>query len=214
MLTSKKSARLRLPWLSMQPVPMRQTSSKCIGCGVTFTSCLLGAAPVTAPLAVVGKTTWDMKTFQAWLLWLLGSTWRLEPYQTASARPGPPALTQGKTLVASPVAVEPSLTWTGAVQVVQPLAALDALTKIWRWPGSVLLTAQTANRLRAVSMERTEKSTSGDPLVAATGISCVRSWPPFPLSSRKCSEPLASGVPMFIHSPLDLHPLLVVQPAA
>src|SRR5438105_8836947 len=101
-----------------------------MGCGVTLTSCCAGAAPVMPPAVLVGNTTWDMKTFQAWLLWLLGSTCRLEPYQTASARPGPPALTQGKTLVASPVAVEPSLTWTGAVQVVQPLTALDADTHV------------------------------------------------------------------------------------
>src|SRR5438270_8906701 len=141
MLTSKKSARLRLPWLSMQPVPMRQTSSKCIGCGVTFTSCLLGAAPVTAPLALVGKTTWDMKTFQAWLLWLLGSTCRLEPYQTASARPGPPAFSHGKTFVASPVEVEPSLTCTGVVHCFQPLAALAALTNTWRSAGLLFPTA-------------------------------------------------------------------------
>src|SRR5438046_9294817 len=134
-------------------------------------SCLAGAAPVMPPLALVGKTTWDMKTFQDWLLWLLGSTCLSEPYQTASARPGPPALSQGKTLVASPVAVEPSLTWTGAVQAFHSLAALEALTKIWRWPGSVLLTAQTANRLRAVSIERTEQTPSADPLVASTGIS-------------------------------------------
>src|SRR6185437_2153407 len=97
-----------------------------------------------------------MNTFHDWLLWLLGSTCRLEPYQTASARPGPPALIHGNTLVASPVEAEPSLTWTGAVQVVHPLAALAALTKICRKAGFALSTAQTATRLRAVSIERTE----------------------------------------------------------
>src|SRR5437899_12140834 len=103
-----------------------------------------------------------MKTFQAWPDWLLGSTFLLDPYQTASARPGPPALIQGNTLVASPVVVDASLTWTGWVHLVQPLAALEALTKIWRCFG-VPLTAQTATRLRAVSIVRTEKNTSGEP---------------------------------------------------
>src|SRR5437588_8460744 len=126
-------------------------------------SCLAGAAPVIAPVESVGNTTCDMKTFQAWLLWLLGSTWRLEPYQTASARPGPPALIQGNTLVASPVTVEPSLTCTGAVHVLHPLAALAALTKVWRSAGLALLTVQTTTRLRPLSIERTEKSVSGEP---------------------------------------------------
>src|SRR4030081_677362 len=110
-----------------------------------------------------------MNAFQLCLLWLLGLTWRSEPYQTASARPGPPALIQGKTFVASPVAVEPSLTCMGVVQVVQPLDALDALTNTWRCAGSELLTAQTAVRLRALSMDRTEKSVSGEP----AGVSAI-----------------------------------------
>src|SRR6267378_5062455 len=105
---------------------------------------MLGAAPVTAPVVpFVGKTTWDMNTFQAWLLWLLGSTCLSDPYQTASARPGPPALIQGNTLVASPVVVEPSLTCTGAVQLVHPLAALAALTNTCLNAGLLLLTFQT-----------------------------------------------------------------------
>src|SRR5256885_11723505 len=120
-----------------------------------------------APVESVGKTTWAMNTFHAWLLWLLGSTCRFEPYQTASARPGPPALIHGNTLVASPVLVEPSLTWTGAVQFVHPLAALDAETKTWRSAGLLLLTAQTTTRLRALSIERTENSVSGLPAVSA-----------------------------------------------
>src|SRR5438874_11297107 len=99
-----------------------------------------------------------MKTFQDWLLWLLGSTCLTEPYQTASARPGPPALSQGKTLVASPVAVEPSLTWTSTVQDVHSLAALEAMTKIWRWRGPVLLTAHTASKMRTGPMDGAEKS--------------------------------------------------------
>src|SRR2546430_5760067 len=102
-----------------------------------------------------------MKTFHFWPLLPLGSRFLSEPYQTASARPGPPALSQGKTLVASPVAVEPSLTWTGAVQVVHPLAALAALTKVWRWAGFALLTVQTTSRLRPESIDRTEKRVSG-----------------------------------------------------
>src|SRR5437879_7392279 len=121
-----------------------------MGCGLTLTSWVLGAAAVIAPVASVGKTTWDMKTFQDWLLWLLGSTWRFDPYQTASARPGPPALIHGKTLVASPVALEASLTWTGADHFVQPLVALEALTKTWRRAGLVLSTAHAAIRLRAL----------------------------------------------------------------
>src|ERR1700682_2360319 len=148
-----------------------------MGCGVTLTSCVEGAAPVIAPVELVGKTTWAMKTFHTWWLWLLGSTWRFDPYQTASARPGPPALIQGKTLVASPVVVEPSLTWTGAVHVFHPLEALDALTKVWRNAGSELLTAQTATRLRLVSIESTEKRVSGGAVVSAILTSLVRSWP-------------------------------------
>src|SRR5438445_12006278 len=107
-----------------------------MGCGETLTSCLDGAPPVIAPVESVGNTTCDMKTFQDWLLWLLGSTWRLEPYQTASARPAPPALIHGNTLVASPVVVDPSLTCTGTVHLVHPLAALAALTNTWRSAGS------------------------------------------------------------------------------
>ena len=69
-----------------------------------------------------------MNTFQACPFWLLGSTFLFEPYQTASARPAPPALIQGKTLTASPVPVEASLTRTGFVHCRQPLAAEAALT--------------------------------------------------------------------------------------
>src|SRR6267378_6714098 len=144
---------------------------------------MLGAAPVTAPVVpFVGKTTWDMNTFQAWLLWLLGSTCLSDPYQTASARPGPPALIQGNTLVASPVTVEPSLTWTGAVQLVHPLAALAALTKTWRLVQSLLVMHQTTTRLRALSIDSTEKRVSGEPVgVSAILISFFRSCPPTPL---------------------------------
>src|SRR2546423_9015131 len=136
-----------------------------MGWGVTLTRLLVGAAPVTDPAESVGKTTCDMKTFHDWLLWLLGSTCLSDPYQTASARPGPPALIHGNTLVASPVVVEPSLTWTGAVQVRQPLAALEALTNVWRRAGSlwVGLTVQTTSRLRPVSIDSTENSVSGLP---------------------------------------------------
>src|SRR5438128_11075982 len=116
------------------------------------------------PDELVGKTTCDMKTFHDWLLWLLGSTSLSDPYHTASARPGPPALSHGKTLVASPVAVEPSLTWTGAVHRVQPLAALDALTKVWRKAGLLLLTVHTTSRLRADAIDSTEKRVSGEPV--------------------------------------------------
>src|SRR3989442_14553275 len=111
-----------------------------MGCGVPLTSWLDGAAPVTPPAAFVGNTTCDMKTFHDWLLWLLGSTCLSDPDHTASARPGPPALSHGKTVVASPVAVEPSLTWTGGVHRGHPLAALEGLTKGWRQAGLLLLT--------------------------------------------------------------------------
>src|SRR3954468_12665414 len=119
----------------MQPVPCRQTSSYFIGCGLTRTSFTLGAAPVIAPPAPVGNTTCDMKTFHLWPDFELGSATLSEPYQTASARPAPPACSHGKMFTASPVAVEPSLIWKGGVHVRQPLAALDALTKICRCAG-------------------------------------------------------------------------------
>ena len=65
---------------------------------MTFTCITFGAAPVTEPVVSVGKTAWAMKTSQLCPDWLLGSTVILEPYQTTLARPGPPALTHGKTL--------------------------------------------------------------------------------------------------------------------
>src|SRR2546423_3636069 len=137
-----------------------------------------------------------MKTFHFWPSWPLGSTFLSDPYQTASARPGPPALIQGKTLTASPVPVDASLTCRGGVQVDHPLAALAALTKTCRVDGSVALMHQTMNKFRAESIESTEKRVSGDPVgVSAILISFVRSWP-LPVASRKWSVPVASGVPM------------------
>src|SRR5439155_11774088 len=114
-----------------------------MGCGVTLTRATLGFPPVTAPALSTGKTVWAMNTFQAWPDWLLGSAFLFDPYHTASARPGPPALIHGNTLTASPVPVEPSLTCTGAVQVRQPLFAEAALTKIWRRDGVLLSMAHT-----------------------------------------------------------------------
>src|SRR5437667_10178010 len=138
-----------------------------------------------------------MNTFQAWPDWLLGSTFLWDPYQTASARPGPPALIQGKTLTASPVWVEASLTWTGGVQADQPLAALAALTKTCRFVQSLALIFQTTYRLRAESMESTEKSVSGDRVgVSAILGSLVGAWP-LPVASRKWSVPVAAGLPVF-----------------
>src|SRR5207249_2426513 len=96
-------------------------------------------------------------------LWLLGSTPLSDPYHTASARPGPPALIHGNTLTASPVAVDPSLTWTGAVQSVQPVAAEAPLTKTWRRDGVELSMAQVTNRFRAESIDSTVNRTSGEP---------------------------------------------------
>src|SRR5438445_1330331 len=182
-----------------------------MGCGVTLTRFLVGV-PVTAPLELTGKTTWDMKTFHDWLLWLLGSTFLLEPYQTASARPGPPALIHGKTLTASPVPVEASLTWTGVLQLLHPLAALAALTKTWRWLGVLLLMHQTTTRLRALSIDNTEKSVSGELAVSAILMSFVRSCP-VPVASRKWSVPVASGVPMLRYRP-SVPPHWDPQPAA
>src|SRR5947209_20484707 len=124
-LTWKKSARLRLPCCSMQSVPSRQTSSYFIGCGETLTSVFAGGAPVTAPLASVGQTSCDMKTFQRWPDFELGSAFLSEPYQTASARPGPPAWIHGMMFTASPVLGCASLICTGADHFVHPLAALD-----------------------------------------------------------------------------------------
>src|ERR1700741_137809 len=107
-----------------------------------------------------------MNTFQDWLLWLLGSTCRLEPYHTASARPAPPALIHGKTLVASPVAVAGALTCLGG------------------------------GRVRHLPIDGTATSVSGEPFgVSAILTSFVRSWPPAPLSSRKVRLPFESGVP-------------------
>src|SRR5690348_8799330 len=140
-----------------------------MGWGVTLTSVLVGAAPVTAPDESVGKTTCDMKTFHAWPACALGSTFLSWPYQTASARPGPPALIQGNTLTASPVVVDPSLTCTGAVHFVHPLRALAALTKTCRKLGVLLLMHHTTTRLRALSIERTEKRVSGEPV----GVSAI-----------------------------------------
>src|SRR2546428_7648629 len=184
-----------------------------MGWGVTLTRVLVGAPLVTAPLESVGKMTCDMKTFHDWLLWLLGSTFLSEPYHTASARPAPPALIHGKTLTASPVEVEPSLTCTGVVQLIHPLAAPAALTKTWRWLGVSLLMHQTTTRLRALSIDSTEKSVSGEPVgVSAILMSFVRSCP-VPVASRKWSVPVASGVPMLRYRP-SVPPHWDPQPAA
>src|SRR3989454_5121287 len=110
-----------------------------MGWGVTLTRETLGTAPVIAPLEFVGYMTWAMNTFQACPLWLLGSTLMSEPYHTASARPGPPALIQGNTFTASPAAMEPSLTCNGGAQFRPPLAAEAPLTKNSRWGGVALL---------------------------------------------------------------------------
>src|SRR5947208_16270040 len=102
-----------------------------------------------------------MKTFQLWPALVLGSTFLSDPYQTASARPGPPALIHGKTLTASPVPVEPSLTGTGGVQLDHPLAPLAAVTKTWRSAGLLARIFQPTYRWRAESMESTATRSSG-----------------------------------------------------
>jgi hypothetical protein len=81
-----------------------------------------------APSPFTGKTTWLMNAFHDWLESLLGSAFLSDPYQTASARPGPPALIHGNTLTASPVLVEPSDTCRGLVHLVQPDDAEAACT--------------------------------------------------------------------------------------
>src|SRR5438874_5421711 len=134
-----------------------------MGCGETLTSVAAGAWPVIAPLLSTGKASWFRNTFQAWPLWLDGSTFMFEPYQTASARPGPPALIHGKTLTASPLPVEAFETWTGFVQLRQPEAAEDALTNTWSWEGESVLTAQATKRFRALSIEATLNNVSGEP---------------------------------------------------
>src|SRR5437660_12709221 len=106
-----------------------------MGLGVTLTRETLGTARGIALLEFVAYMSWAINTFQACPLWLLGSTFMSEPYHTASARPGPPALIQGNTFTASPVALEPSLTCNGEVQFRQPLAAEAALSKTRSWAG-------------------------------------------------------------------------------
>src|SRR5437762_8285473 len=83
-----------------------------------------------------------------------------EPYQTASARPGPPALIHGKTFTASPVALDASLTRTGDVQLVQPEAAEAALTYVCRCPGfeEPASSVQATKRLRAESIDAALRS--------------------------------------------------------
>src|SRR5437899_12514841 len=102
-----------------------------------------------------------MNTSQLWPFWLLGSTLKFEPYQTTSARPGPPAFIQGKTLTME----GEELTWTGALQFLHPLAALATLTKVCRRVGSpsVGLRVQVTKRFVAVSKDSTVKRVFGDP---------------------------------------------------
>src|SRR2546430_4270277 len=114
-----------------------------------------GPARVPAPENWVERRSGNMKISHFWCLLLLGSTFLSDPYQTASARPGPPALTHGKTFTASPVAVEPSLTCTGGVHVFPPLAALAALTKTCRSDGPLELMHHTTHRLRPLSIDAT-----------------------------------------------------------
>src|SRR5436853_6324614 len=109
-----------------------------------------------------------MKAFHACPDFELGSTDLFSPYQTASARPGPPPWIQGKTFAASPVAADASLTCTGGVQLRQPLAALAALTKVCRccgcdWSSVGSSTVQATWRLRPWSIDSTVKRTSGLP---------------------------------------------------
>src|ERR1700730_7707750 len=101
----------------------------------------------------------------------------------------------------------------GGAQFVQ-FGALAALTNTCRLLGSLLLMHQTANRLRLLSIDTTEKSVSGEPVgVSAIFISLVRFWP-VPVASRKWSVPPESGVPMFKYKTFDVQPAPVVQPAA
>src|ERR1700730_16444934 len=101
-----------------------------------------------------------MKTSQTCPEWLLGSTLRSAPYQTASAKPCP-ALIHGKTFTIDGAA----LTWTAGDHFVQPDLQLAALTKTCRSAGGVVLpdppTAHTANRLRSLSIESALNRVSG-----------------------------------------------------
>src|SRR5437764_15271280 len=105
-----------------------------------------------------------MNTFHDCPAFVLGSMFLFSPYHTASARPGPPALIHGNTFTASPVPVDPSLTWTGLVHLVHPVAAEAPLTNTCRCEGWLLSLSRThtTKRFRAVSMEATLNSTSGE----------------------------------------------------
>src|SRR5579871_5931109 len=131
-----------------------------------------------------------MNTFQAWLSLTLGSATVSVPYQTASERPGPPALTQGKTFTLAGA----WLTCTGVVHLLQPVSGLAALTNTWRSDGVPLEMAKATCRFRAESMERTLKSVSGEPFrLSAMWISLLGS--PFGAVavgwSRKARSPAA-----------------------
>src|SRR5437660_12932848 len=110
----------------------------------------VGAARVTAPLESTGQITWLMYGYHCWPRLALGSPGLLVPYQTESERPGPPAATQGKTLVTD----GDWLTCTGAANFDQLLAA--GATVVNTWPPLV----QVMCRLRPVSIDDTGKSVS------------------------------------------------------
>src|SRR5947209_8879060 len=99
-----------------------------------------------------------MNTFQACPLWLLGSTLLFDPYQTASARPAPPALIHGNTFTASPVVVDALDARTGLDQTRQPDLADATETYVCHWPGRFPLMSQITNRFRAVSNGSTVNS--------------------------------------------------------
>src|ERR1700730_6719215 len=128
-----------------------------------------------------------MNTSHFWPPWALGLTALSEPYQTTSARPGPPALIHGKMLTMG----------RGA----RPLPARAALTYAWRWVGSRLLPTQATKRLRALSIDATTKL-AASPASAGTPLAMVirRLGSPHGLAvdgaSRKVRFPAASGVPM------------------
>src|SRR5438105_9661290 len=100
-----------------------------MGCGVTRTMVTVGAASVTAPLALTGQTACDMYTFHACggVVSVLGSENVLVPYQTESERPGPPATIQGNTLTFDGA----WLICTGGAHFVQPVAALATVVNTW-----------------------------------------------------------------------------------
>src|SRR2546421_9320010 len=133
-----------------------------------------------------------MYTSHDWPASVLGSAFMLEPYHTASARPGPPATIQGKMLTID----GGELSRTGALHLVHDVDAEATLTHTWRCAGSVLRPTQATKRLRPWSMDAATKF-AASPVLSGTPVATVIRFEALPGSSRKVRAPVASGVPMF-----------------